>query len=199
MEVCMSAIELYSSALCPYAQRVRLVLAEKKLEAAEIEIDPRRKPAGFLAMSPGGKVPLLVHDGARVWESAVISEYLEEIFPERPLFPDAAADRALARSWISFADMNIYEPSHHLLLCPDPDAQAKLGQQIADALRILETHTLAAHDGPYVLGATFSLADLALFAWFEQVAVLDASAAFACRPNAGSCPHGVMRSRGTRA
>jgi glutathione S-transferase len=64
----MSRIELYGSALCPYAQRVRLVLAEKGLQADEIEIDPRNKPADFLAMSPAGKVPLLVHNGARLWE-----------------------------------------------------------------------------------------------------------------------------------
>jgi glutathione S-transferase len=166
-------IELYGSALCPFVQRIRLVLAEKQLAAAEIEIDPRRKPAKFLAMSPTGKIPLLVHDGARVWESAVISEYLDEIFPERPLLPDAPAERALARSWINFADVNIYEPSHRLLLCPDPGAQAKLAQQIADELRVFETHALAVNDGPYVLGAAFSLADIALFPWFEQLSVLE--------------------------
>jgi glutathione S-transferase len=167
------SIELYGNALCPFVQRVRLVLAEKQLAAAEIEIDPRRKPADFLALSPAGKVPLLVHNGARVWESAVISEYLDEIVPERPLLPDTPAQRALARLWVSFADTNIYEPTHRLLLCVDPDAQAQLAQQIADALRFFETHALSLHDGPYVLGAAFSLADIALFPWFEQVAVLE--------------------------
>jgi glutathione S-transferase len=63
--IVMSKIELYGSALCPFVQRVRLVLAEKALEAAEIEIDPRNKPADFLTISPAGKIPLVIHNGAR--------------------------------------------------------------------------------------------------------------------------------------
>jgi glutathione S-transferase len=169
----MSRIEFYSSALCPFAQRVRLALAEKQVQAVEIEIDPRNKPAAFLAISPAGKVPLLVHDGTRLWESAVINEYLDETFPERRLLPATAAQRALARIWISFADWRIYEPTHRLLLCQDPDTQAKITGQLADDLRFLESHTLATHDGPYWLGNEFSLVDIALFPWFEQLAVLE--------------------------
>jgi glutathione S-transferase len=169
----MSKIELYGSALCPFVQRVRLVLAEKALEAAEIEIDPRNKPADFLTMSPAGKIPLVIHNGARLWESAVINEYLDETFPQHPLLPGTPAQRALARIWISFADSRIYEPTHQLLLCSDPDLQAKIAQQLAHELRFIETHALAAHDGPYWLGDEFSLADISFFPWFEQVAVLE--------------------------
>src|SRR5690606_38843883 len=125
----MSGIELYGSALCPFAQRVRLVLAEKELEASEIETDPRNKPADFLALSPAGKVPLLVHNGARVWESAVINEYLDETFPEHPLLPRDTARRALARIWTNFADIKIYEATHRLLLCSDPNVQTRLTEQ----------------------------------------------------------------------
>jgi glutathione S-transferase len=169
----MSRIELYSSALCPYAQRVRLALTEKGLPATEIEIDPRNKPADFLALSPAGKVPLLVHDDARVWGSAVINEYLDEAFPERPLLPKASGQRALARIWTSFADTKIYEPTHRLLLCPDPGMQARMAGQLAEELRFLERHALATHGGLYWLGDEFSLADIAFFPWFEQVAVLE--------------------------
>lgn len=169
----MSRIELYGSALCPYAQRVRLVLAEKGLKATEIEIDPRNKPADFLALSPAGKVPLLVHNDVRVWESAVINEYLDESFPEYPLLPRAPAQRALARIWISFADLRLYEPTHRLLHCSDPNVQTKFAEQLAEELRFLETHALAAHAGPYWLGDAFSLADIAFFPWFEQLAVLE--------------------------
>jgi glutathione S-transferase len=169
----MSKIELYGSALCPFAQRVRMALAEKVLEATEIEIDPRNKPAGFMALSPAGKIPLLVHNGARLWESAVINEYLDEAFPQRPLLPKTPAQRALARIWVSFADAKIYEPTHSLLLCFDPNLQARLAEQLANELRFLETHALAGHRGLYWLGDEFSLADIAFFPWFEQLAVLE--------------------------
>jgi len=169
----MPNIELYGSALCPFAQRVRLALAEKEIEAAEIEIDPANQPAGFVALSPLGKVPLLVHDGVRLWESAVINEYLDDAFPEHPLLPRSAAQRARARIWIGFADTRIYEPTHRLLMCVDPILQADIAGQLANELRFLEAHALAVHDGPYWLGAEFSLADVAFFPWFEQVSVLE--------------------------
>jgi glutathione S-transferase len=169
----MSRIQLFSNALCPYAQRVRLALAEKGLEVAEIEIDPRDKPAEFLALSPAGKCPILVHDGISLWESAVINEYLEDRFPEHPLLPRAAAQRALARIWVNFADLRLYEPTHRLLLSADPDVQGAIANQLDDELRFLETRVLAAHAGPYWIGDEFGLADIAFFPWFEQLAVLE--------------------------
>jgi glutathione S-transferase len=174
----MSKIELYSSALCPFAQRVRIVLSEKGLEAGEIEIDPRNRPAAFLGLSPLGKIPLLVHDGVRVWESGVIGEYLDESFPDPSLFPSAPGQRALARAWVSFADTRIYEPTHRLLLCADAEDQARTSAQLADELRTIESQALAVHGGPYWLGERFTLADVAFFPWFEQLAVLERFRAF---------------------
>lgn len=161
-------LKLYTSPLCPYAQRVRMALAEKGLEAKEMPIDLRNKPADFLALSPTGTVPLLIHDGRRIWDSAVINEYLEEAFPERPLLPESPLQRALARIWVSFADRRLFEPTHHLLVSPDDQRPAQLAKEV----RFLEAETLARHDGPYLLGEVFSLADIALFPWFEQVIVL---------------------------
>ena len=71
----MAPIELYTAQLCPFAMRARLALAEKSVQAREIEIDPRNKSAWFLEMSPHGKVPLLRHGANLIWESAVICEY----------------------------------------------------------------------------------------------------------------------------
>jgi glutathione S-transferase len=169
----MPEIELYGNSLCPFAQRVRLVLAEKELQATEFEIDLRNKPAEFLSKSPLGKVPLLVHGRTTLWESAVINEYLDECFPHHPLLPGTPELRAGARMWIGFADSRIYEPSHRLLLSVDPGVQARIAAQLADELRFIELHALSVHGGPYWLGGEFSLADVAFFPWFEQMAVLE--------------------------
>lgn len=167
------AIHIYTAALCPYAQRVRLTLAEKRLAAAEIEIDPRNRPADFLALSPAGTVPLLVHGAVRLWDSAAVIQYLEEAFPAHPLLPKAPALRAAARISINFADSNLYEPTHRLLMSSDARLQAEIAERLATSLRFLDTHALAPHGGAYVLGEDFSLADIALFPWYEQLAVLE--------------------------
>ena len=171
----MSNMELYSYALCPYAHRTRLALAEKGLHADEIEIDPRNKPAGFLGISPHGKVPVLVHAGRRVWESATINEYLEDAFPERPLLPKDPIERAMARIWTTFADTHLYATTGALLHSRDPQVQARAVAQLADDLLFLEHSALGArqNDGPYWLGSEISLADLAFYPWFEQLAVLE--------------------------
>lgn len=58
-------------------------------------------PAGnprFFEVSPTGRVPVLHHGSVRVWESLAIIEYVAELFPDRDLWPEAAASRAIARS-----------------------------------------------------------------------------------------------------
>lgn len=171
----MTNIELFVAKLCPFAMRARLALAEKHLAATEIEIDPRQKPRWFLEISPHGKVPLLRHDDKLVWESTIIAEYVEEAFPERPLLPRQPHERAQARTWVSFADSRLYAKTETLLHSFDPDVHVRIAAQLADELRFLEERGFdkPARNGPYLLGADFSLADLALYPWFEQVAVLE--------------------------
>lgn len=52
----------------------------------------------FRDISPTGRVPVLHHGDVRVWESLAIIEYVAELFPEKSVWPKAAADRAVARS-----------------------------------------------------------------------------------------------------
>ena len=83
----MSQIQLYSAILCPFAHRVRLTLQAKGISFESIEIDPQNQPANFLKISPYGKVPVLKHGDNRIWESAIVNEYLEETFPDPPFHP----------------------------------------------------------------------------------------------------------------
>src|SRR5882724_13566395 len=92
-----SVLQLYTFQLCPFAHRERLALAEKGVTAEQIEIDLKNKPLSFARISPHGRVPLLLHGEVKLWESAVMNEYLEEAFPDPPLMPASLSDRALAR------------------------------------------------------------------------------------------------------
>ena len=80
-------LELFSARVCPYAHRTRLILKEKQIEFKYTEVDLQHKPARFLAHSPYGKVPALVHNGETIYESAIINEYLEGVFAEPRLMP----------------------------------------------------------------------------------------------------------------
>jgi glutathione S-transferase len=169
----MTDIEIYSAVLCPFAHRSRLVLLEKNIPFNLTEIDVRNKPANFLEISPNGKVPLLRHGHNRIWESAVINEYLEDAFPEPALLPKDPFQRALARIWIGFADTRLYVTTAKLLHGQGSPPSLLLNE-LNDHLHRIEHDGLAKiSDGTYWLGAKSSLVDFTFYAWFEQICVLE--------------------------
>jgi glutathione S-transferase len=93
-------LTLYDADRCPYCARVRIALAEKDVEYETVEIDLSDRPAWIYEKNATGRVPVLEEDGWVLPESAVIMEYLEERYPEPPLLPTDAADRAFARVWL---------------------------------------------------------------------------------------------------
>jgi glutathione S-transferase len=171
----MSEIEIYSADLCPFAHRVRLTLIEKGVPFKLIEIDLQNKPANFLEISPYGKVPVLKYGDHCVWESAIVNEYLEEVFPDLPLLPTEPMQRAQARIWIHFADTQLFATTHKLLFSQDPLQQATGMKQLTECLRFIEREGLQklSANGPYWLGEELSLVDLTFYPWFEQLAVLE--------------------------
>lgn len=94
-------IKLVSFALCPFVQRAVIALKEKGVDFEIAYIDLDSPPAWFLRLSPLGKVPLLLVDGEVLFESAVILDYLDEVYPPR-LHPSDSLRRAQHKSWIEF-------------------------------------------------------------------------------------------------
>ncbi len=98
-------LELYTFAPSTCSQKVRLLLAEKGLDFEEHVLNSAKNEhlsEEYLKLNPNGVVPTLVHDGNVIIESAVILEYLEEVFPEPPKAPRDAVGRAKMRAWIHF-------------------------------------------------------------------------------------------------
>lgn len=170
----MSDLELYSAIACPFAHRSQLTLVEKQLPFTLIELDLQNKSANFAEISPSGKIPVLKHGHYRIWESSIINEYLEEVFPYPSLLPQNPIQRAQARIWIQFADARLFEPTHRLLLTQDLQQRAKLVNQLTESLQWIEQTGLQQLSvaEPYWLGASLSLVDLAYYPWFEQIVVL---------------------------
>ncbi|MEM6520989.1 MAG: glutathione S-transferase family protein [Cyanobacteria bacterium P01_D01_bin.71] len=171
----MPDIQLYSSAVCPFAQRTRILLQEKGLDYQTHEINLKNKPDNFRQISPQGKVPVLLCDGDRVWESTIINEYLEEVFPTPALMPSAPGLRALTRIWIDFANSRFNAAFYKLLLAQTPVDQADWREEMAHHLRFMEQRGLQelSDQGPYWLGDRFSLLDITYYPWFERWAVLE--------------------------
>ncbi len=97
---------LYHLPLSPFARKVRLVLAEKRLPF-ELQMEKvwQRRPE-YLAINAAATVPTLVDEGGlAVADSAVICEYLEEAYPESlPLLPKAMPERVEARRLVAWFD-----------------------------------------------------------------------------------------------
>jgi glutathione S-transferase len=92
--------------LHPFSRKVRIVLAEKKLDF-ELQIEKVwERRTEFLAMNPAGDVPVLVEkDGTTLANSQVICEYLEEVYTENNLLGKDPVQRAETRRLVSWFDM----------------------------------------------------------------------------------------------
>jgi glutathione S-transferase len=104
-------LTLYHHNISVCAQKVRLQLAEKRIPHELRHVDLMRSEhlqPDYLKINPKSLVPALVHDGAPVVESTVIMEYIEDVFPEPPLRPEAPLDRAHMRQWAKVPDDGIH-------------------------------------------------------------------------------------------
>jgi glutathione S-transferase len=100
-------VRLIDAARCPYCARVRILLAEKRLEPEVVEVDLSDRPRWLIELNPPkGRVPVL-DVGFVLPESDVIMEYLEETHPAPPLLPADAVQRAHARLLVHRFDQNL--------------------------------------------------------------------------------------------
>ncbi len=95
---------LFHVPLSPYCRKVRLSLAEKKIEVELVEERYWEKDPDFLRRNPAGKVPVLRLDGQVMSESAAICEYIEETRPEPPLMPKKPEARYEVRRLVGWFD-----------------------------------------------------------------------------------------------
>ncbi len=149
-------LALYDAARCPYCARARIVLAEKGVEYEPVEIDLEDRPAWIYEKNPTGRVPVLEEDTFVLPESAVIMEYLEERYPEPPLLPLDAAERALARVLVFRFD-DLGKP-YYAVRRGEDGARERLDQALAQLDGLLQAQ-------PFLTGRGYGLADIAYVPW----------------------------------
>ncbi len=157
-------MKLFYTPNSPYARKIRIVLREKGLACQEMQ--PSLNDAALSAMNPLGKVPTLIADDQTVmFDSVVISEYLELIQPEPRLIPIDIWERVVVRKWEAIAD-GICDVLVTLVLeqrrsqeKQDNTVVERADHKLLAALKVLDTE-IAGH--LHAHGNQFTLADAAL-------------------------------------
>lgn len=104
-------LDLYHNDMSTCAQKVRFALAEKGAKWQSHHLDLRARDhqrPEYVKLNPNAVVPTLVHDGQVIIESTVINEYIDDAFPEVPLRPSDAVDRARMRLWTKQLDEGLH-------------------------------------------------------------------------------------------
>lgn len=160
-------LELVSFAICPFVQRAVIALKEKQVDFDITYIDLENPPAWFKLISPFGKVPLVKIDNEVLFESAIINEYLDEMYPPM-LHPHDPLERAKHRGWIEFGSNLLFE-QFKAVMATDEDAFQQqcevLGGHFARVAQVVS-------DGPYFMGDSFSLLDAAYAPFFMRFEIL---------------------------
>lgn len=160
-------MKLIGSLASPYVRKVRIVMAEKKLDY-ELILEDVWSPTTTIALSnPLGKVPcLIMEDGGAMFDSRVIVEYLDTMSPVGKLIPSQGRERASIKCWEALAD-GVLDAG---ILIRLERTQRPVGQQ-SDAWverqfgKIREGLNAMARglgDSPFCVGPHLSLADVAV-------------------------------------
>jgi glutathione S-transferase len=147
--------------------RTRIVLKEKDLPFDRILLDlpnKEQKQEWYLALNPYGKVPVLVEEGAWVYESALCNEYLEEQYPTPALAPSDAGAKAQMRLWVEWCNSQFVPPVIGLLYEQRKPAAERIQEKIdhnkAKLNALLPRLEERLQSSEYLMG-DYSMADIA--------------------------------------
>ncbi len=147
-----------------------MLMIEKKIPFELTEVDLRNKPDWFLAVSPYGKVPVIVDDGQTIYESAIINEYLDEKYKSIPMMPEEPVERAKARIWMDYCTNKYLTLSRKLLVDHgNEELQTENKKKMKESLIYIENECFEKNaNGPFWLGNNISLVDLHYAPFFER-------------------------------
>lgn len=157
--------KLFLTPRSPFARKVRILLLEKQLPFEAVIEDLSARSPEFQALSPLGKVPLLVDDDATlVFDSTVIAEYLEDRYPDPPLLGSGGAERLCHRAFDELAD-TVAEQTVTLFFEKDAASVRNKAERLLE--RALSELSRRVHDG--AVPKSFGLAHAAVISALDYL------------------------------
>ncbi|HEV7733945.1 MAG TPA: glutathione S-transferase family protein [Candidatus Binatia bacterium] len=163
---------VYGVNLSPFVRKVRVVLAEKNVSYELIPVFGAQAPPEFREMSPLGKVPAFRDGDRTLCDSTVIVAYLERAHPTPPVYPADPYDYARALWFEEYGDTALVEIIGPKIFFPKVVGPRFMGQEVDEAAADKAYDELLPKrfdylekqlgDGPYLVGNTFSIADIAI-------------------------------------
>lgn len=159
-------MKLFYSKNSPYARKVRVVAAEKRIDIEMALVDLADPNCPVSQFNPLGKVPVLVlDDGESLYDSRVIVEYLDHRTPVTNLLPSGQNLKIQVRKWEALAD-GVCDAAVAAMLesrrAAEKQDAASIAKQLAKVERGLRAMSDALGDAKWCVDDTFSLADIAL-------------------------------------
>jgi len=160
-------MKLIGSVTSPYVRKVRVVLAEKKLDYSfELE-NVWSQETRISASNPLGKVPCLVmEDGSAMYDSRVIAEYLDTLTPVCKLLPANSRDRANVKVWEALADgvgdAAVLAYLERTQRPAELQSQAWIDRQMGKVSKGLQVMSDNLGEQPFCMGNHYTLADVAV-------------------------------------
>jgi glutathione S-transferase len=159
-------MKLLSSTASPYTRKVRIVLAEKKIECELVPVDVNPVENQVNAHNPLGKIPtLILDDGTALYDSRVIAEFLDSVSPISRLIPEGTRDRLAVRRWEALAD-GVTDAGilvrYESLRDKKEQSQAWVDKQVARMRRGMTQMAAELGERSWCNGDRYTLADIAL-------------------------------------
>nr|UEN71127.1 glutathione S transferase-O4 [Glyphodes pyloalis] len=163
-------LRVYNMRFCPYAQRTILALNAKKIDYEVVNINLVNKPEWLFDKSGFGKVPSVeIEENVCIYESLITVEYIDEVFPERPLLPKEPARKAFDKIIIE-AMSPVQQIFYKSIRQPEAITDAMVSDYhkallfLQDQLKSRGTKFLSGNEPGYV--------DYMIWPWFERILML---------------------------
>jgi len=160
-------MKLLFSHASPFARKVRVVMAEKKIDAQLEEVDVWAPDATIGQYNPLGQVPCLVmEDGGAVFDSSVIVEYLDTLTPVNRMIPQGSRERLEVRCWETLADglldAAVLVRQEQTQRQPHERSERVIARQYGKIDAALDAMSKALGERPWCCNNHYSLADVAV-------------------------------------
>ena len=160
-------MKIIGSVTSPYVRKVRIVLAEKKIEADFVLENVWAAETTIGQTNPLGKIPCLVmDDGSAVFDSRVIAEYVDTLSPVGKLIPADGRERAAVKTWEALADgvldAGILARLEATWRPAEQQSPAWIARQMSKIDAALKSMSIGLGESNYYHNNQFSLADVAV-------------------------------------